>query len=149
VVWVQAFGLSLEEYLGSDLKSFSLFPALLALLTVHELIHAAFARFVSHADRVWLQGWRNGAVVVRSSGLVPRNRYVIELLAPLVVLSALLPALVAVWCPSLGWLFGAMAVGNALMSGGDLVLAHATLSGCPSSALVDGRANELYFVPAK
>ncbi len=135
-------------FLINDLAStLTLVPVYAGMLFVHEIIHAIFAKHVSKAAKVWLQGWERGTVIVRAKGLVLREKYVLELLAPFALLSFAMPAIVVLFVPEFGWIALFVAVFNALSSGGDVQSAWAALTRCPAGALVDGDGDEAYWVP--
>ena len=145
-LWGPIFGISFDTYFDSVIRSIVLVPCFLVTMAAHEMLHAVFALWVSRAEKVWFQGWHRGALVVRSSGLVTRSHYVAELLAPFVIISIVIPALVAVCAPEFGWLATALSVANAFASSVDFAAAGATLTRSPKGSLVDGDGDELYFV---
>lgn len=149
MLWAPLFGLAWDDYFDSVFKSVVLIPGFVLVMALHELLHAAMALWVSKSEKVWFQGFSRGALIVRASGLVARNRYALELLTPLVTLSVLVPAITLAIYPMIGWLIVPLAIANALTAGLDLYIAHATLTRCPVGSLVDGDGDELYFVAHK
>jgi hypothetical protein len=140
--WAPHFGVRALDYALLDVRAVSLIPIFLLVLFVHELIHAAVQGVLFDPSKGRLV-WYRGMLAVEAYGMGLRGQYIVSLVAPVLVISVVAPALGMALAPELGWVFVAAATLNAFFSARDLHIAYAVLAKTPQGALVGGMGDHL------